>query len=339
MKTEQRIYVALAVLAALGFGVYAVQRRQKAEDLRHAPAASGSLPDFKISADDADKATKIEIKNADKGEVVLEKKDGKWRVQKPVDYPATESSVKSLLDNLKELKVKELIDPGKASYAEYGVDDAKAVHVVVTKEGTKILDAWFGKSGGRGQMARIAGKDGVYAVGGYSAYLYAREVKGWRDGNITKFEDDKVTKVELSNEAGDFVFTKEGEAWSAKKGKDKLERFDEAKAKDLVRAFKGLTAEDFGDGKSDADTGLDKPTATLTLSFKEGSPEKLTIGKTSSGESRYLKKDGNPQVFVISSWAAGWATAKADKFQKPEEKKDDKKKDEKKDEKKDDKKK
>ncbi|MCC6647754.1 MAG: DUF4340 domain-containing protein [Polyangiaceae bacterium] len=337
LTNQHKIYAAGAVLALLAGGVYLKQRDAKLDDDKHTKrAGAAALPEVKISAEDVDKITKIELKNADKGSVVLEKADGKWRVKKPVDYPANEQNVKTLLDNMKELKAKELIDPSPSAYAEYQVDDVKGVHATAYKGADKALDMVFGKSGGRGQMARKLGADGVFAISGYSSYLYTREAKGWRDNAILKFDDAKVTKVEIENEHGALTFTKDGEAWSAKQKKDKLERFDDAKLKDMLRAYKALTAEDYGDGKADADTGLDKP-ATLTFSLSEGDPVKVRLGKTATGESRYLVKEGSPQVFVVSSWAAGWGVAKADKFQKPEEKKDDK--DKKKDEKKDEKKK
>jgi hypothetical protein len=279
---------------------------------------------------------------------VLEKVDGAWRVKSPVDYAANQQNVKSVLDNLKELKAKDVIDTTEAAYGEYNLDEAKAVHVVAYKGGDKAADLYFGKSGGRGQMARKTGQVGVYAISGYSSYLYQRDVKNWRDNAILKFDDAAVTKVDLKNENGDFLFKKEGESWVGTVKGDKIERFDENKVKDMLRAYKTLNAEDFGDGKSDADTGLDKPAAQVTFTLKEGDPIKLAVGKTSSGESRYLKKEGSAQTYIVSSWAAGWAVGKTDKFQKPEDKKDggadDKKKDggaddKKKDEKKKDEKK
>jgi hypothetical protein len=293
------------------------------EDQRLKGAAASTLPEFKLASEDVDKVTKLEIKNGEKPAVTLEKDGDKWRVKKPVDYPSNAANVKSLLDNLKELKAKDLIDKSPAVYGEYNVDDAKAVHVVAYKGNDKAVDLYFGKSGGRGQMVRKAGTDGVYAVSGYSSYLYAREIKAWRETSIVKFDDAAVTQVDIRNESGDFLFKKEGDAWTGKLKGDKIERFDENKVKDMLRAYKALNADDFADEKSDADTGLDKPASNVTITLKEGDPVKLALGKTSSGDSRYLRKEGTPQTFIVSSWAAGWGVAKADKFQKPEEKKAD----------------
>jgi hypothetical protein len=328
LSTEHKIYAGLAILAVLGGAVYMNQQKQKDEAKRYSPgAASANLPAIKLAAEDADKLTKITLQNEDKTDIVLEKKDDKWVLTKPVEYAANQGNVKSLVDNLKELKLKEQIETGAGSYKDYGLEDGKTVHVVAYKGNDKVIDLQFGKSGGRGQMVRKTGVDGVFAATGYSPFLYTRDAKALRNNEILKFDDAAVTQVNLTNENGDFVFKKEGEGWKGTLKDKAIDRFDDAKVKDLVRAYKSLTAEDYADGKSEADTGLDKPAATLVFTRKEGDPVKVELGKTSSGESRYLRTPGTPQVFTISSWAAGWGVAKAEKFQKPEEKKDKDKKD------------
>jgi hypothetical protein len=303
-------------------GLYLVQKSNKDEMVMHTPGAvsSTSLPEVKLPTDDVDKITKIQIKNAAKGEVVLEKQGDTWKLTKPVAYAANQQNVKSLLDNLKELKLKDTIDSGKNQYATYELDDEKSVHVQVFKDASKSLDLFFGKSGTRGQMTRLSDKDGIYVASGYSSYLYTREVKDWRDRDVMKFEDGNVISASLTNENGAFSFSKSDDKWTGTyKGKP-IPNFDPEKVKDMLRAYKGLTAEDFADDKSTAETGLDKP-ATLSFTLKDnGGTQKISVGKTSTGSSRYAQKEGGPTVFILSSFAADWAAAAESKFQKPETK-------------------
>ena len=130
------------------------------------------------------------------------------------------------------------------------------VHVVAYKGAEVAKDLYFGKTGSRGQMARMAGKDGVFTASGYSSYLYTREVKNWRETSILKFEDANAIQVDVTNKNGRFSFSKNGDKWSAsitkrekdgKLGKPEKEwkKFDDTKVKDLLRNFKGLTADDF----------------------------------------------------------------------------------------------
>lgn len=340
MKTEYRIYVALAILALLGGGLYLSQKKQKDEAAAHSvSAASADLPKIGVPKDDIEKVTKLEIKNADKSETVLEKKGDTWEVVKPVSAKANATNVRSLLDNLKELKVKEPIDRSAATYEQYDLTDQKAVHVVAYKGGEKAMDLYFGKSGSRGQMVRIGGQDGVWVSGGYSSYLYTREPKNWRETSILKFEDANAVQVEIENKNGKFSFSKNDEKWAGtftprdKKGKlDKpektWERYDENKVKDLLRAYKNLNAEDFGDEKSE--TGLDNAVengGVIRIVLKDNAGEHtIKVGKTSKGQSRYATKEGGDgTVYVLSSWSADWATADRKKFEKAEDKKDGKK--------------
>ena len=339
MKTEYRIYVALAILALLGGGLFLARKQQKDEVAAHSvSAASADMPKIGVPKDDIEKVTKLEIKNADKSEVVLEKKGDAWELVKPVSAKANATNVRSLLDNLKELKLKEPIDRSAATYEQYDLTDAKAVHVVAHKGGEKAVDLYFGKSGSRGQMVRINGQDGVWVAGGYSSYLYTREPKNWRETSILKFEDANVVQLEVENKNGKLSFSKNEEKWAGtfaprdKKGKleaaeKKWERFDENKVKDMLRAYKNLNAEDFGDEKADA--GLDNAVengGVVRIVLKDNAGEHIVkVGKTSKGSSRFAQKEGGDgTVYVLSSWSADWAVADRKKFEKSDEKKDDK---------------
>ena len=99
----------------------------------------------------------------------------------------------------------------------------------------------------------------MYAVKGYSSYLYARDVKGWRDLTIFKFEDTQVSNVTIDNANGSFSFNLEGvTSGRAKLKKDKdasgepIKNFDDSKLKDMLRASQRLNADNFADKSKDA---------------------------------------------------------------------------------------
>jgi len=347
MKTEQKIYAALAVLALAGGGLYWTQQNKAKQATAHsATAATADLPSVAISKDDVEKITKVEITSPDKDDkskstkVTLEKKGEDWVVTSPVEAKANATNVRSLLDNLKELKAKESIDRSTNAYAQYDLTDDKSIHVEAFKGADKVADLFFGKSGSRGQMARVGGKDGVYVVSGYSSYLYAREPKNWRETQILKFEDANAIQVEVTNENGQFSFSKNDEKWSgsfAKRDKDgklgkpgkEWKRFDENKVKDMLRAYKSLNAEDFGTEKELADSGVneaEKAGGVVHIKLKDNAGDlTIKVGKVSKGSSRWATKEGGDgTLYALSSWSADWATAKPEKFEKPDEKKGDK---------------
>ncbi len=339
MKAEIKLYAAVGVLAVLGGALFLTNKKQQEEAASYTLSGqAANLPKLDIKEDDTKAIDKIVLTKAAEGdagaghEVTLVKKGDDWRLSAPVDAAANTSNVKSMLDNLKSLKVTELIAAGSGSYDQYKVADGKGLHAVFTKGGATVLDAWFGENGGRGQMARLAGKDGVYAIKGYSSYLYDRDVKGWRDTTIFKFEDTAVNAVTVDNEHGNFAFAKSGDKWTAKfkdakSGATKdLEKFDDSKLKDMLRAYKGLNADGFADKeKKPADLGLDKPVATVVITLNDGAKREVKVGATAEGSSRWVQASGVSDLVSISSWAADWALAEPKKFQKTDEaKKDDK---------------
>ncbi len=314
LTREHKIVGGLVVLAALSGLVYV---QIKKDSMIGTPqAAAVNMPAIGTS----EEIDKISIKNGEKPEVVLEKKGDKWAVTQPLSVPANQANVKSLLDNLKEIKAKEVVslagDEGLKK--QYDLDGTKVLHLTAWKGADKKVDNYFGKSGGRGEMMMTADRPEIFAASGYSSYLYSRELKNWRDTEILKFDDANVAQMIIENKNGTLSFTK-GEKWAATSRGNAIDKFDEEKVKDALRSFKSLNAEDFGDGKTPAETGLDKPEATVAITLKDNAGKyMLHVGKVSTGTSHYAQKEGDPTIFVIGSWIADWATASDAKFQKTE---------------------
>jgi hypothetical protein len=350
----------------LGGGLYLQNKKHTADEQAHSfTAKQEALPQIAVSEEDKDAVDTIELSKppkedeekaeeqaadagaaADKGDkaeeaparesVTLSKKgEEEWDITAPVAFKANAGNVKSLLDNLEKLKLVEEISSSADDYDKWGLSDEKALHAVFKKGEEVVLDLYVGDSGSRGQMVRLGGKTGVYAVNGFSKYLYERETKNWRDKGIFKFDDKDIEKVSVTNENGVFDFEKADGEWkathAAKAGApgSPIERFKASKVDDLIRAYKSLNASDFGDDKKPADVGLEPPLATVTLEAKGGSAKYvLFIGDNSKGEARWAKTATGDQIYSVSSWTANWATAEASKFQEKEPKKDDAKKDE-----------
>ena len=216
MKTEYKIYAGLLLLLALGAGVYFSNSSARADrENRSTSTTKADLPSISVVKEEADKVTKLEIKG-EKGPVTLEKKGDDWQITQPITAKANQNDVKSLLENLKDLKVTEAIDRTKDHYADYEVDDAKAVHFVAYKGADKAINVYFGKNGTRGQLVRVDGKDGVFVATGYQAFLYAKEAKNWRDKTVVKLKDEDVKAAEevtIDNANGHFAFTKKDGKW------------------------------------------------------------------------------------------------------------------------------
>jgi hypothetical protein len=332
MDQQKKLYVAIGVLLVLG-GLLFVQRQgEHKEAAQHSiEGQAANLPKLELSEDTAKAIDRIVIhkppsKEGAAAEDIELVKTGEeaWSLDKPAKAKANASNVKSLLDNLPKLALSEAISESKDEYDRWGVSDEKALHATFYKGQESVLDLYFGENGSRGQMTRLAKQDGVYAIKGFSKWLYERDAKGWRDKAMLKFDDKEVVKVSIQNEHGTFIFDKAGESWTSKHGKTAaqakpLDKFQASKVDDLLRAYKALSAIDFGDGKQPGDVGLATPAATVTIELKGGTGVHiLKVGNTAEGTNRWAQTNGSDQIYSISSWSADWATADVAKFQATE---------------------
>jgi Domain of unknown function (DUF4340) len=319
LSRQNLIIVGVVVFGVLAFFVY---KRAKTEEESYKPkAAAKELPTLAVP-DDIDK---ISITNGDKPEIVAHKVPGqngvpdKWEIDKPVAAAAGDASAfKSLVDNLKELKmdsqVNLVLDEGVKKDKQ--LDPEHAVHVVAYKGDEKKLDALFGKSGAVGQLMMLPDRPSdVFAVKGFSSYLYTKDLKNFRDRELLKFDDGAVSQVQIHDKAGDFSFTK-GDKWAGTLKGQPIPKFDEEKVKELLKAYKALSAEDFADDKKPADAGLEPPEAIVTITLRDNAGKyTLKVGKVSTGVLRYAMKDGDSTMFVVGTNAGDWATAELSKFQ------------------------
>lgn len=333
MDQQKKLYVAALVLVLLGVLLF-VQRRSEREELsaHSLEGQAANLPKIELSEETTKEIDRIvlvkpaeeeEEGQAEEIELVKTGEDA-WSLKKPTEAKANSSNVTSLLENLTKLSLSEEISSSKEEYDRWGVSEGKALHATFFKGDENVLDLYFGENGSRGQMTRLAKQDGVYAVKGFSKWLYERDAKGWRDKSMLKFDDKQVAKVEIENESGAFVFEKAGDSWTGKHGRTTasarpIEKFQPSKVDDLLRAYKALSAMDFGDGKQPAEVGLDKPQATVRIELAGGTGgHVLEVGNTAEGTNRWAKTNGSDQIYSISSWSADWATAAPSKFQQAE---------------------
>jgi hypothetical protein len=342
-----QIYVGLGLCAVLG-GLYYMQRKQEKATTNTSAntASSTSMPQIKVVPEEADR---IVVKAKDKPEVVLEKKGTEWTMAQPVaGAKVVKATVDELLNGLKALSFKDSIAKGQDKFASYDLLEGKGIHVVVSKGGVAVADVWFGSSAGRGQLARVANDDTVYLVGGAFGYTFDKAPKDFRDKKVWELAKDNVVGVEIKDAKGALVFAKAGPApapvagdagaagaadapaaaadagpppsWTGTFNGTAIAGLETAKIDDLVNAFAmggTLNADDFGDGKSDAETGLAGADATtITFRLKDGGAAVITLGKT-DGAMRYARKATDATIFLLGAGPATWAEVGLDKFAAP----------------------
>jgi hypothetical protein len=328
MSRDKLIIFGAVLLGLLGVLVYKQAKRD--ESLGHASEAIVDAPPLVVPSD----IDKISVANGDKPEVVFQQvPDPKgtasgdagaammWVMTKPLSAEANQSSIKDLIANLDDLKIMTRVNLrlDEETRKDKQLDGPHAVHVTAWKGNDKKFDAIFGKSGAAGELMVLADKpNDVVAVKGYSPYLYTKDVKDFRNKEVLHFDDGSVFQVVVTNSHGTLTFNKGGDGkWAGLLGTKPIERFDAEKVKDMLRAFKTLTAEDFGDGKTPSDTGLDRPDAEVAFHLSGGPTVNLDVGKVATGTNKWASLPESTKIYQITGYAADWLTSDTLKYQTP----------------------
>lgn len=349
MTALQRVYAVLAVLALGGMGL-ALPRQGTVAPPASSAAPRPELPVIALGQGDAQAVSRIDLTRPDDDEpsqihtITLEKVGSEWEVTSPLRTRASVSKVDALIGNLENLTPTEVVDAGSGSYDSYDLTEAKALHVVAWKASHRVSDLYFGKSDRRGQIARVAGRDGVLAIANqgpkaYSGFLFTRDLRGWREPSIFQFKPEDVRGVTITNKNGWFSFSRGAGHWVGtftRRGRDgglgtpeeSWPGFDESKVEDLLRMYKSLSADDFGEEKDRADAGLDQAEETggvIDIQFDGDRRDAvLRVGRLTGSTTRWAIKDsrwalkvgGDGTLYALSPYTAGWALADATRFER-----------------------
>jgi hypothetical protein len=353
MKTHQKLAATAALVVVLGVAGLCL-RHSRATNARTAGSSSAApeltIPTLAFSKADAQAISRIELTRPDPDDqqrlhtIILEKGRFGWEIASPIKGEASASKVEALLENLSGISIRLVIDEGSAFYDEYNLTEPKALHVVAWKGQERLRDLYFGKTDPRGQITRVSGVRGVFAVtnwgpDGYSGFLFTRHLRSWRETSILKFAEDDATQIDIVNKNGSLSFTKTNNTWVATRARRDAQgklanvdhewrAFDESKVRDLLRNYRSLSADDFGEDADRATSGVDnaEESGGVIRIAVEGRSAPLTVrvGRISTRETpwaikgnRWAVVDGGiGTLYVLSPWTADWAVSDASRFER-----------------------
>jgi hypothetical protein len=303
---------AVAFFVLLGLTLWAVSNRDRQ------PSRSGEIPSVEL-----DKAaiTALEVTRPENERVVLSSVDGVWRVTEPLDAAADQNNVESALNRLADLRVTRVVATKPENYARLQVDDASAVQVIVKAGEDTLARLMVGKYGNGMTMVRIDDHTEVFGASGSLRYAFDRELKAWRDRQVVSVEAANVQTIRFESPNGTFQFQREGEGWTALEGQEALGAFDPKQVTGSLSTAARLTASGFApEETSEARAGLTEPKATVTMTLAED-PNAIVLDLGDSTEQAgelYLRRRGEPTIYVISQYLADRLQPGADAFETPE---------------------
>jgi hypothetical protein len=231
-------------------------------------------------------------------------RDGRgWKITKPEEVRGDRNAVNTLLSDLRDMKLSEIVQMPARDLGRYGLDSPTLAISVKVKDGDKerkstlklVRDAGetsygyllSGSSGSTGDFIFSIPTETIAAVNPTLASL--------KDRALLSYDQDTVTGITIA--AGDktYDFTRKKDAW--KMTKPARKKIDAESMKFLLEAIGGLSYADvLADTKEGLkDWGLDEPKTTITLTGADGE-----IGTISLGEPKETE-DGRYSAAVSSS--------------------------------------
>ncbi len=298
----RRIVVLLLLVAALGTYLFVYEL----------PQAEREGKKDKLLGVAYDAVTGVTLTYPDR-EIELQKDDQGWRLVKPVDAPADETAVKTLVTTLADAEVQKTLDQMPPDLAPFGLDKPTVTVRLSVKDGTPPPPVAVGKNTAIGGKTYVKKGDEpkLYLTTTALSFGLNKQAKDLRNKDLLVFQDDDVKQVEIKAADGAAVtlVRQDKDAWTVDPGGHPA---DPTEARSYLSSLRSTRAADFPDD-APADLGryglsvprltitvtTDKETKTLLLggeSVPAGSPQGTT-------KQIYAKRGDQPTVYGIGDWA------------------------------------
>jgi hypothetical protein len=238
----------------------------------------------------------------------IKNEGGIYKVTAPVTYPADTTSAKNAFEALGKMDVNDLVTQQEGKLAEFEVDDKTGVRVVAKHDGKVLCDLIIGKGVGAGTMVRPAGSKDVWRASGITKFAFDKGPTEWRDKSITTFAVADVEKLDVvSKDGGKISLKKTGtkagseDKWEVVESSAKIDKLDNAVPSGIVSSLSSWKTNDFADGTTQAQAGLDAPALTVTVGLKGGKSVVALVGGK-KGDDFYVKKADAPQLFLVKKY-------------------------------------
>ncbi|MBI2897329.1 MAG: DUF4340 domain-containing protein [Deltaproteobacteria bacterium] len=303
MRTRWTL-ILLAAVAALGAYIYFVESE--------GPTTS-ELSERKenvFARFDRDSVDRISLTREGKT-VDLEKKDGKWRVVRPVRARADDGAVDGLLSAIEFSSRDRTINAkGARKRSEFGLKAPRVRGSFRSRGTVHRFQVGAEDSTGEGIYLAVDDEPAVYVVGKDFYDSVAKELSDLRDKRVAEVRLSKVKSLAIRGGERDVRLRKSSGGWNLEA--PFTGRASRSKVEDVLRAVENLRAERFvADGARDLGSyGLDPAWRTLRLEIEGGSPVTLGIGapcgdegaqESSDSGKRHVTLEGSRSVVCAAS--------------------------------------
>ncbi len=239
----------------------------------------------------------------------IEKKESEWNIKSPVEGPADENAVSSLLGEITGAKATEVVTENADDLAKYGLDKSKVSLTAKLNTGsertitigTKVDENYYAKASDRSQIYKV--EESFYEK-------LNTKIATLRSKQFVKLNREDLTKVYIKNPNVTLVAEKDkDDKWIIKEPASKKDK--EAQTFKLFTPLESQAIEVIDKPSGAIAAKLSKPAVEVRLTDKNGKTTALKVS-SADGENVYVKVEGRPEIYKVGKALLDGLSFKAD---------------------------
>ncbi|HWP42676.1 MAG TPA: DUF4340 domain-containing protein [Blastocatellia bacterium] len=263
--------------------------------LTNADRSLDDLRDRSVVSASQFEITSLKIASED-GQISLAKDGTDWHIKSPIESPADDTEVSSVLGQLTSAKVAGFVSETSDNLAEYGLDKPRLTVTATLQSGgeqvlivgSKTEDDYYAKNSARPQVFKI------------DSMLYDRlnvKLSTLRDRQILTEGEGELTAIEVKNPNIRLVAEKNSEGkWLVKEPADKKDK--EVSVAIIIDPLQ-MKANEIIDKPSPAvSSKLAKPVVEMRLTGKDGKTTDIRVS-SADGDSAYISIKGRSGIYKV----------------------------------------
>jgi hypothetical protein len=255
--------------------------------------------------------TEVRVQKDGEEEYRLTHKDGAWKLTAPFEAAALPTLAQPMANELADLRVERYEAHSAKDPAKYGLDKPHLRLTTVAGAGKErvLLVGKPAEKDPTQRYARLADGEAVFVVGGKLLSAVDRPALDLLNRRLLTLDHDVIERLRSQNGDAKLALQRDKDGWQVVESPAPPFRADADAVEGAVNSWANLHAERFAAYGPKADLakyGLDKPSASATVTVKGAGEHTLELGKPAEGEEggRYARLDHGPGVAVLPAAAA-----------------------------------
>ncbi|HUG44173.1 MAG TPA: DUF4340 domain-containing protein [Acidobacteriota bacterium] len=291
----RKVLILLVVFLGLGAYVYFYEiagweERQKAEQLQES-----------LLRLEEDQIESIEISLQGRDPVLLVKDREEWQLRRPLEAPASESEVRTLLQRLTEARRNRSFE-AEQDLSAYGLDEPRLRVTISTPDGARELAIGNSDFAETNVYVRLSDEEEVFLTSQLLASALDKDALSWRSRKILRFEQDELATLEIQRQEETITLTRKNGDWFLERPLQ--EKADRSTVSALLSSLSGADVRDFVDESPEDLTPYGLTTPRITVRMRaQGSDawNSLELGSESDGAVYARNPQRNPVVTLPNS--------------------------------------